>query len=52
MNKQSILSEVDPEVLDFIAKHPPETVEEATGTVNAVTALGLLSQLRSYFVFS
>ncbi len=52
MNKQSILREVDPEVLDFITKHPPETVEEATDTVNAVTALGLLSQLRLYFVFS
>ena len=50
MNKQSILREVDPEVLDFITKHPPETVEEATDTVNAGTALGACALIIA-FVF-
>lgn len=52
MNKQSVLNEVNPEVLNSITKHPPGSVEEATETVNAAMALGLLSQLRSSFMFS
>lgn len=41
-----MLRVVDREVLDAVSKESPENVFEATGAVNSLTALGILTQLR------
>lgn len=46
MSGPSVLRVVDREVLDAVSKESPENVFEATGAVNSLTALGILTQLR------
>ena len=46
MSGPSVLRVVDREVLDAVSKESPENVFEATGMVNSLTALGILTQLR------
>ena len=46
MSGPSLLSVVDREVLDTVSKESPENVFEATGAMNSLAAIGILTQLR------